>query len=131
MTHDPQHGSHVTRVLIVEAEAELGRLWQGHLVRLGCETRLVHDQDAAVAALQAREYDVIVLDLILPGGAALAVSDYASYRQPGARVIFVTNSAFFSDGSIFNHAPNARALLRADGPPSDLAAIVEHYGEAG
>lgn len=123
--------THTTQVLIVEAEAELAQLWRGHLCHHGCEVRLVHDMDAAVAALQEASFDVIVLDLILPGGSALAVSDYASYRQPEARVVFVTNSAFFADGSIFNHAPNARALLPTDGPPSDLAAVVEHYGEAG
>lgn len=120
-----------TRVLIVESEPDLARIWQGHLHRHGCEVVVVHDQDAACAALCERKFGVIVLDLILPGGAALAVSDFASYRQPEARVVFVTNSNFFSDGSIFNHAPNACALLRTDGPPDDLAAIVEHYGEAG
>lgn len=120
-----------TRVLIVESEPELGRIWERHLARHGCRVRLVHDQEAACSALCEDGYDVIVLDLILRGGAALAVSDFASYRQPEARVIFVTDSAFFSDGSIFNHSPNARALLRTDGPPDDLAAIVEHYGIAG
>jgi len=120
-----------TRVLIVEARPELGRIWQRHLQRQGCEVVLVQGQESACRVLSERGFDVIVLDLILPGGSALAVSDFASYRQPEARVIFVTNSAFFSDGSIFNHAPNARALLSSDGPPDDLAAIVEHYGEAG
>lgn len=124
-------GEKHTRVLIVESEPELARIWQAHLQRQGCEVVVVHDQDAACVTLCEAVFHVIVLDLILPGGAALAVSDFASYRQPEARVIFVTNSNFFSDGSIFNHAPNARALLRTDGSPSDLAAIVEHYGEAG
>ncbi len=119
------------RVLIVESKAELGRLWQRHLDRMGCETVLVEGQDDAVTALRGEDFDVIVLDLILLNGSAFAVSDFASYRQPNARVIFVTNSAFFSDGSIFNHSPNARALFRTDGPPSDLAAMVEHYAQVG
>jgi len=46
-------------------------------------------------------FDVIVLDLALEEGSALAVADFASYRHPDARVIFVTNASFFSDGSIF------------------------------
>jgi hypothetical protein len=53
----------------------------------------------------------------------------ASYRQPGAKVIFVTDTTFFSDGSIFRHIPNACAFIRAETPPDDLVAIVEHYGE--
>ncbi|MDF1855196.1 response regulator [Pseudooceanicola sp.] len=119
------------KVLIVESEPELGRLWQRHMDRQGCDTVLVHDQDGAVEALRGDPFDVIVLDLILTEGSALAVSDFASYRQPDAKVIFVTNSAFFSDGSIFNHCVNARAMVRADSPPDDLAAMVEHYALAG
>ncbi len=118
-------------VLIVESQPELGRLWKRHLERQGCDVRLVHSQDAAVEAMQDHEFHVIVLNLILTDGAAFAVSDYANYRQPDAQVIFVTNSAFFSDGSLFQLSPNARAMFPSDGPASDLAAMVEHYGVAG
>ncbi len=74
--------------------------------------------------------DVIVLDLMLEYGSAIAVADYASYRWPETRVVFVTNSTFFSDGSIFNHIPNAVALVQEQTPPCDLAAIVEYHGRA-
>jgi hypothetical protein len=43
-------------------------------------------------------------------------------------VIFVTDTTFFSDGSIFAITPNARALVRTSAPPEDIAAMVEHYG---
>ena len=119
------------RVLIVEGRETLGELWQAHVMRQGYRVDLVRTQDAAIGALQTAEYDVIVLALVLKEGAALAVSDFASYRQPDARVIFVSSASFFSDGSIFNHSPNARALFSCDGRPSDLAAMVEHYGRVG
>lgn len=119
------------RALIVESEVELGRIWQRHLQRQGVETVVVHDQGAAIETLRGQDFDVIVLDLILPGGSAFAVSDYASYRQPRAQVIFVTSSGFFSDGSIFAHCANARAMFPHDGPPADLAAMVQHYGTTG
>ena len=64
---------------------------------------------------------------MLANGSALAVSDFASYRRPDARVIFVTNTTFFSDGSIFAHSPNACAFMQSSTPPEDLAAMVEHY----
>jgi DNA-binding NtrC family response regulator len=114
-------------VLIVESELNLGRIWQSHLDRHGAETTLVTSQEGAIAQLQRRSFEIILLDLVLAEGSALAVSDYASYRQPDARVIFVTNTSFFSDGSIFAHSENACAFVQSSTPPEDLAAMVEHY----
>ncbi|SIT78359.1 response regulator transcription factor [Pontibaca methylaminivorans] len=115
------------QVLIVESEPELGRLWQRHLERQGALVTLVHDQEAAILALCRSDFEIIVLDLVLGDGSALAISDFASYRRPEARVIFVTNTSFFSDGSIFAHSANACAYVQSRTPPEDLAAMVEHY----
>ncbi len=48
-----------------------------------------------------------MLDLMLDEGSALAVADFAAFRQPWAKVMFLTDSAVFSDGSIFTHCQNA------------------------
>ncbi len=116
------------KVLIVESQPELGWIWQKHLERHEMDVARVTNQDAATAYLAQHHVDIIILDLVLDEGSALAVSDYANYRQPDADVIFVTNTSFFSDGSIFNHCANARAFLPSSTPPEDLAAMVEHYG---
>ncbi len=113
-------------VLIVEPEPELGRLWKRHLERQGAEVYMVEGQSAAFDTLRAVPVDVIVLDLVLREGSALAISDYAGYRRPDARVIFVTNTTFFSDGSIFLHSLNASAFLQSATPPEDLATMVLH-----
>ncbi|GAA6162128.1 response regulator [Ruegeria sp. HU-ET01832] len=114
-------------VLIVESNPDLGRVWQRHLERQGAAVTLVTGQEAAILALYGAEFDIIVLDLVLEAGSALAVADFASYRRPEARVIFVTNTTFFSDGSVFAHSPNACAYVQSATPPEDLAAMVEHY----
>lgn len=115
------------KVLIVESTPELGMLWQRHLERLGAKVSLVHSQEAAILELCGSDFRIIVLDLVLEQGSALAVADFASYRRPDARVLFVTNTSFFSDGSIFSHSPNACAYVQSETPPEDLAAMVEHY----
>ncbi|MEM9971351.1 MAG: response regulator [Pseudomonadota bacterium] len=117
-------------VLIVANNPNLSRIWSRHLERLGHEVGIVFSQDDAVAHLAETYADVIVLDLTLEDGSALAVADYASYRHPNARVVFVTNTTFFSDGSIFKHVPNAAAMVKEETPPADLAAIVEYHGRA-
>lgn len=116
------------RVLIVESDPNLGWLWKRHVERLSASVTLVGTQDEAVDHLECSEVDIIVLDLVLNNGSAIAVADYAAYRHPEAKVVFVTNTTFFSDGSIFQHIPNACVFLPTATPPEDLAAIVEHYG---
>ncbi|MFK7869667.1 MAG: response regulator transcription factor [Roseobacter sp.] len=116
------------RVLIVESCDNLARIWQNHLKRLGMDVIRAQGQKEAIAYLGTDVIDMIILDLVLQDGSALAVADYASYRLPDARVIFVTNTSFFSDGSIFSLVPNACAFVRTGTPPEDLAALVEHYG---
>lgn len=119
-------------VLIVEANPELGKLWADHFGRRGMQARLVVGEEAAISALRTETAEVIVVDLDLPGSGAIAVADYAAYRRPEARIVFVTASSFFSDGSIFSMSPNAAAFLPARTPPEDLAAVVEfHANRAG
>ncbi len=116
------------RVLIVEGNPDLGGVWSGHIQRLGCEVVLASSQNQAIDVMRDHEVNVIILDLVLRDGSAFAVADFASYRHPDAKVIFVTNTTFFSDGSIFRHIPNACAFVQSHTPPEDLAAMVEHYG---
>ena len=116
------------RVLIVESENGLADIWQRHLERMSMTVSRAKAQSEAIEHLGAEPTDIIILNLMLGEGSALAVADYASYRLPEARVIFVTNTSFFSDGSIFSFAPNACAFVQCSTPPEDLAAMVEHYG---
>ncbi len=117
-------------VLIVESNASLGTLWKRHLERHGASVDLAESQEDAANLIGHKSHEVIVLDLVLAKGSAFAVADYASYRRPDAKIIFVTNTTFFSDGSIFQHIPNACAFLPTETPPEDLFALVEHYSMA-
>lgn len=96
---------------------------------------VVKSGEKAMLAISLHDYDVIVADLVLgnknDGDSGLPVADYARYRRPNAKVIFVTDTSFFSDGSIFALAPNARAFVQTETPPEDLTAMVAHFGGAG
>lgn len=116
------------RVLIVEGNPDLARVWRRHLERHGCDVILTHSQEEAIEALRAEKVNIIVLNLVLEVGSAFAIADFASYRLPDAKVIFVSNTSFFSDGSIFQFIPNACAVMPTEMPPEDLSALVDHYG---
>lgn len=117
------------RVLIVESKRERAELWQRHLSRAGADVVVVSGQEPAAKALLMGSYDVIVMNVLLAEGSAVAIADLAAYRRPEARVIFVSGSRFFSDGTIFELCTNAAALVQPDLPPQDLVALVEHHGQ--
>ena len=117
-------------ILIVESNEDLARIWRRHLERQGHQVFWSDTADQATDAIRAPKFDVILIDLVLREGSALGVSDYARIRQPDTNLVFVTDTSFFSDGSLFTVSPNARALVKTATKPADLAAIVEHYGAA-
>ncbi|EBA10546.1 response regulator [Sagittula stellata] len=114
-------------VLILEDNAELALLWSRHIERRGAAVTCATGLESAVAALEGSRFDVLLLDIECAGGAALTVSDLAAYRDPKARVIFVTASRFFSDGLLFSICPNTCAYLHSGTPAKDIADMVEHY----
>ena len=114
-------------VLIVESKRHLAELWRRALERLGAHVDIASSQDQAADMVAAEIYHIVILDLILDEGSAFAVADFMNYRQPDAQVIFVTNTSFFSDGSIFQLFSNACAYVQSETAPDDLAAIIEHY----
>jgi len=119
------------RVLIVQDNTTLGKVWARHLQRLGGAVTLTESAEHALTLLQREAFDVIVLNLVLRNGGALTVADFANFNHPRANVVFVTDTTFFSDGSIFSHSANARAFIESNTPPSDLAEIVLYYGYKG
>ena len=114
------------RILIVEHNEKLGQLWSRFLEQRGLTVELATSQKAAIANMRFNEFDALVLELVLPDGGAIAISDYATYRFPDIPIITVTSGSFFSDGSIFQLMPNARGLMRTPFQPDDLAALLEH-----
>lgn len=116
------------QVLIVEQDADLAGIWAGFLTRQGLVCTRVGTVTEAYDALRRQPFAAIVLDMELPGGGALQVADFATYRNPEVPIIAVTAHGFFSDSAIFELVPNARGLLRTPARVEDMAALVQHYG---
>lgn len=53
-------------VLVIEDEPEIAKLIKLHLQDVPCSVKVVHDGAAGLAEAQAKAYDLIVLDLMLP-----------------------------------------------------------------
>lgn len=114
-------------VLIVAGKRPLAGLWARSLRRAGARVDLACDQDSATDLLASQSFDILILDIGPEPGGALCVADIAQYRQPEARIIFVTSTTFFSDGSIFNLCANACACVPSGTAPEDLAVMASYY----
>jgi DNA-binding response OmpR family regulator len=55
------------RVLVVEDDRDIAELVRLHLADLGCEVELAHDGAAGLARAQAQRFDLVILDVMLPG----------------------------------------------------------------
>ena len=108
---DAEPDRHVPRVLIVGGPDNIRWIWKTHLDQQGLEVHVAADEDAAIECLRRTDIDVIVLDVMLSHGVGFAVSDYAQFRRPDARVIFVTRDDFLSGGAIFQLSANACAAM--------------------
>ena len=117
-------------ILIVASNPDLSRIWARHLERQNHAVIVVASQAEAVDVLCDQAPDVLVLDVMLEDGSAIATADFASYRRPDTRIVFVTRSTFFSDGSLFRHIPNTAAIIPEKTKPTDLAEIVAYHGRA-
>ncbi len=115
------------RVLLVQDNEDLGRIWCKFLNMQGLDAQLVTSPDAAIEVLQTEAFDAMVLEPVLEEGSSIAIADFATYKNPDIAILAVTKSSFFSDGSVFEVLPNARGLLRTPIRPDDLVAYLEHF----
>lgn len=117
-------------ILIVASNEGLAAVWRSHLERQDQEVHVVATQAEAVDFLCDHAPEVLVLDVMLTEGSVIATADFASYRRPETRIVFVTRNSFFADGSLFRHIPNTAAIIPEKTRPDDLAEIIAYYGRA-
>jgi len=79
-------------VLIVEDDTAHAEVLEEALARMGHQCTVAHDLPAATARLRARQFDIVVTDLVLVEEAegGLKVLAEARERSPAAKVILIT-----------------------------------------
>lgn len=80
----------MARVLIVDDEPAILELSSIFLSRAGHSPRAAADVDQAVAALHVEVPDVLITDLVMPGGGGLELLRQARIVAPHAKVILMT-----------------------------------------
>ena len=78
------------RVLVVEDESDLARVVKRHVEDIGCEVRIAGTGESALEAAATTEFDLILLDVMLPGIDGLEVCRRLRARQQYMPVLMLT-----------------------------------------
>jgi len=108
-------------ILLVDDDASVRAMTLEALVEAGYDAIACADGDAALSALAARRFDLLLTDVGLPGISGRELADRARAQQPGIRVLFITGyaenagnrQAFLGEGMDMLAKPfNLNTLLR-------------------
>ena len=83
------------QILVVEDEHSISNLIKVNLTRAGYACNCVYDGLAAVDALDKKPYDLVILDIMLPGADGYEIMDYIAPLE--IPVIFLTAKASVAD----------------------------------
>ena len=78
------------RVLVVEDDRDIAALVRLHLLDLGCEVQLADDGAAGLALAQAQAFDLVILDVMLPGLDGLEVCKALRARGSATPILMLT-----------------------------------------
>ena len=85
----------MNRILIVEDEVPIAQLIEMSLARAGYQCEAVNDGCAAADKIEQNDYDLVLLDIMLPGLDGYELLEYL--RPMGTPVIFITAKGTLGD----------------------------------
>jgi DNA-binding NtrC family response regulator len=81
------------KLLIAEDEQNLSFVLQKELTRQGCRVTVANDGERAIRLAEEQEFDVALLDLMLPGADGISILRALKEQEPAPEVIMMTGHA--------------------------------------
>jgi DNA-binding response OmpR family regulator len=88
---------HTARILVVDDEAPIRMTLERLLRRRGYEVTVAGSGEEALEALDRQPFELLLLDLKLPGISGLDVARHARTLQPAAAILLLTGHAALED----------------------------------
>jgi DNA-binding response OmpR family regulator len=88
----------MTRVLVIEDDPSVGAAIQMMLDREGCDTVHTPDADMGIKAFESSSFDLVIVDIFLPGANGLEI--IAEFRNRAPAVPILAMSGFRFRGSM-------------------------------
>src|SRR6185369_4826853 len=98
------------RMLVVEDDLDIAHLVEMHLKDLGAEVTLAHDGNVALELATKRPFDLIILDLMLPGIDGLEICRRLRSRTNYTPILMLTAQHEVEDDEV--ERPLRRQLER-------------------
>jgi DNA-binding NtrC family response regulator len=113
----------LARILVVDDETAIRRTLEVLLGRRGYTVATAANGEEAIAWLLQRTFDLLLIDLKMPGMDGLAVAESARRCQPTARVVFFTGSTDFNGISIEEQVGHFDYILKTASPHEVLEQV--------
>lgn len=114
----------MARILLAEDDDSLRAFLAGALNKAGHDVVDCPDGDAALEALDALSFDLLLTDIVMPGADGVALARRAAERDPDMRIVFITGFAAVALNPD-NHAPARARILSKPFHLRDLVAEVD------
>jgi two-component system, OmpR family, response regulator len=83
----------MARILIADDDRHLTELLRATLEEAGFEAVSAHSGLAAAALIEREDFDVLVLDVLMPGVSGDALADLAQQLEPNVPVLLMTGDS--------------------------------------
>ncbi len=117
------------KVLIIEDEQFISDLYVRALTRAGYDVKLVIDGQQALEAAQTNQYDIILLDIMLPNLTGTEIlrrlRDLKQTPQLKAKVIITTNLELDEQGRADMESHADGYIVKAEVTPKELVAFLD------
>jgi len=118
-------GVNMKRILIVEDTVEINEIWREVFEDEGYLTSSAYDGEEAMRLLAEESFELVILDLMLPGFDGFDVLDFMLRRGIDTPVIAVTGEVIEDARRRLSSYPQVRQFLFKPILPSELLKEVE------
>ncbi|MCF8026604.1 MAG: response regulator [Desulfobacteraceae bacterium] len=115
-----------TAILLVDDEEEFVSTLAERLEIRGFESKAAYSGDQALSLIENNDYDVVVLDVKMPGMDGLEVMDQIKTRRPEMPVILLTGHGSTKEGMEGMHKGAFDYLMK----PLDIDELISKVQEA-
>lgn len=113
------------KILIIEDEKPFSRVLDLKLTNAGFKTKVAHDGNQAIDIINKENFDLIILDLILPIKSGFDVMEEINNREIKTPVIILSNLSQKDDKERVASLANCKYFVKSDISMKDLISYIK------